>query len=205
MGTWTGARAALVTAAVCAGLATNGNAFADEPPIEFGTPGTVVISGAFRASYSKSTSDATQTMNESIGTNVNGDVFVAPGLSLGLSGLWSYGKASYAPAGQPASGYRGLVGGGALRVGYYVPLGARVGFWPVASAGLIHVSAHGDSVQGSEGSAKQLTLLAQFLFHVDRGWFLSVTPALVAYSTSSDGIGQLGAGPSVALGFGGYF
>jgi len=193
------ARMALTLAGVCVMIGTAESARADEGlATRFGTPGTVAMSGSLQGFYVKN-GDAT---TKGLGTTASVDVFVVPGLSLGVSGL-----AFYAKNGDVGGSARAVMEGGGLRVGYYVPLGERVGLWPMVSAEVEHLSiADGDGVQRGSSDTKQVRLLGNILFHVDRGWFLTVTPGLLTYSTSSGDIGILGsAGPSLAVGFGGYF
>jgi hypothetical protein len=212
----TRARAALATAVVCAVIATSNFAAAQETAAaqeedekEFGDPGVVVLGGALHASYSKATNDGHTNVSKGLGTAASADVFVARGLSFGLSGSFTTGRSSTELPGGTID-YTSYVGGGALRVGYYVPLGPRVGLWPMISAGVMHAEVHTDiaMVGPTDGNMKQLSVLANILFHVDHGWFLSVTPGMVAYSTSTNGVAMSALGgvgvPYVGLGFGGW-
>lgn len=205
-----GARAALGTLGVCAVMAITHPASADDRPAEggdgFGAAGTVVLGGDFRAGYSKTSAGDSEIVTSDLGVGVDLDVFVVPRLSVGLAGVLSRGKASSSTSGQDQGSSRWWTAGAAVRVGYYVPFTERVGFWPMVSAGATHVSLVGNGAEMLDGHVDQVKLLANLVFHVDRGWFLTITPGLVAYTTSNSGIGATNFGaPNIALGFGGYF
>ena len=201
-----GARLALGVLGVCAVITVTGTAAAEEfSAAEFGAPGTVAISGSLQGSYLKSDENGMAFTSTSLGAWTSVDVFAARRFSVGVAGSVSRWKASTTINGEDGGSSRSVMAGAALRLGYYVPLGERVGFWPMLSAGASHIDFRQNGSEQLDAHIEDVKLLANLVFHVDRGWYLTVTPGFVAYQRSNIP-GNVGLGaPNISIGFGGYF
>ena len=201
----TGAQAALVMTGVCASISATRIARADEVPIDMGKPSTVVLGGAFGANVRKADSiPGYEQSSTSVTTQVLGDVFVGRNVSLGLGIGGSYISTSYKSADTGDYSSHGSALNLALRLGYYVPISNRVGFWPAVSGDITFAKTNGPGIDGT-GTTKEISLLAQLVLHVDEHWFVRLSPGLVAYSTSSGLASNATGYPYLTGGFGGHF
>lgn len=203
-----GVRVLVAVGVSSATYATSGAAQADEGAKSFGDPGTVVMSGSFSGSYSHDQSEQRDMTTKAVSTSAMVDVFVVPNVSVGVSGSFGYGKSTYPDLAGQDRNNRFYSGSGALRVGYYLPLGERVGLWPVVSAAINRTNFLGDDGGELDVRGRSVSAIAQIVFHVAPHWFLRVAPGLVAYSTSKGVGGGPGIGasaPFLGVGFGGYW
>ncbi|GAC1518386.1 MAG: hypothetical protein NVS3B10_20320 [Polyangiales bacterium] len=99
--------------------------------------------------------------------------------------------------------YVGGVGGGGghllsvsptLRVGVYVPLSDRVGFWPYAFGGVTHMEPLEPTDTWFAGAS------ARFVLRFDEHWFLVAEPLQATYARATTEGGSAVAGPLGGLG-----
>ncbi len=100
-----------------------------------GDPGTISISGHVGVQDMRSTAPSESTFNRRLGANLFVDRFIAPNVSVGVGVGGSLFAASMKVNNLEGTS-RGSGLNGSLRLGYFVPLGARAGFWPVARVGV---------------------------------------------------------------------
>jgi hypothetical protein len=102
---------------------------------KLGDVGTISISGAVTAQNSKHSSTAGDAEATMIGGAAMIDRFFLPNVSVGVGVGGSYWFNGQQPgSNDPSVRAKGI--NGSLRLGYFIPLGERAAFWPVARVGV---------------------------------------------------------------------
>jgi hypothetical protein len=150
---------------------------------DLGERGAMSINGAFAIDITSTSSDAE---NDTSATEVlvspNGDLFVAPGVSLG-GGL----LVDYRSAGDFSSTAFGLQ----ARAGYYLPLGSA-GIWVMAGFDFLHGKSKFDSGLGTTESSTDtfaLDIFAPIVIHLAPNFFFGLGPTIkqdLVYSDDDD-------------------
>jgi len=156
---------------------------------KLGDPGTVAIGGQAGGGVSRDDAMGTmRTQQWGISGALIGDVFIAKNLSLGAVGAGTH----FFTRGVSSTGSTKTNGNAAMvaaRLGYYLPISERVGFWPVLQVGHEHQwssIAYSDGFDDTTGPAVSWTggLSAQILVHLSEHLYLRAVPGgLVARST----------------------
>jgi hypothetical protein len=153
--------------------------------LKLGDPGTTSISGSIGAQHHK-VSDTQQT---AFGASVLLDHFVASNVSLGIGVSGSSLRA------RPDPDVRSSAVMGSLRAGYFIPLGDRAAFWPVARVGF------GKQWQSdTSATALEAAIDVQLTYAISDHLYLRATPGgVAAHFRTADG----GNARSVSAGFNG--
>jgi len=204
-----GVSVAMVT--TTAALAGSGPMPIDEKPSIVGS-GSVALGGYASLSRDSVTRDSMKSSVFGVTVAPLLDVFVADRVSMGGGVALLSFRATNEDSGSRTDA-NVLVVRPTFRLGWYVPLGERVGFWPIAHVGYGYAHSRSTSTNGSEstsatseGRNTSIGLDAQIVFHVGDGWFVRAVPAAAYVSSGSAGgvgapIGLLG---GFLLGFGGF-
>jgi hypothetical protein len=165
--------------------------------LKLGDPGTTSISGSVGAQHHKQTEPTGQTTQTAIGTLALLDHFVAPNVSVGVGVGASMGGDT------PT---RRLAAMGSLRAGYFIPLGERAAFWPMARVGLGRQWIEGTAV----GSSVEAGVDVQLTYAISDHLYLRAIPGgVAAHFFKSDGASAraLSAGFNTIMffGIGGWF
>lgn len=187
-------------------------------PSTFGAAGTVAIGGQLGVSHHDvPTAGGGPLKATQVAVSPTVDLFVAKNVSVGLlaTGAWSSVRTDQ--AGAPRTD-RSRFFGSQVRLGLYVPIGERFGFWPVARAGYGRQSfSHegGDRLLFPGDPPVHRTFVAgvdaQLVLHVSEHLFLRFVPigASVAVTKRDGYPDQVSAGAGVngfaCLGVGGAF
>ncbi|HTA18499.1 MAG TPA: hypothetical protein VK989_04365 [Polyangia bacterium] len=110
------------------------------------------------------------------------DYFVIPNLSIG--GALGFSTTSFSPSGGGQSSTDTSIAILA-RVGYNIPMGPVVSFWPQLEIGYAHTS-DGVSGQTTSGHSVPLAINAPFLFHVAPHFFLGIGPTFETELSAKD-------------------
>ena len=136
-----------------------------------GDRGAKSINGAFTLDLSNRSDSESDVTTTSITVAPNGDLFVAPNVSLGGGILVGYSK-----TGDASTTIFGIEG----RFGYYLPLGS-IGLWMLVGAQYVHASSEIDvpiiGNLNSSGDALALKLFVPLVFNITPNFFLGLGPA----------------------------
>jgi hypothetical protein len=205
-------RRMVVVSSVCVVLAAATAALAEERPESGGVPfagaGQVALGGYGTVSRNSTSQDGATYTTTGVTVAPLADVFVLDRVSVGAGLTFGYMRSQSDANGTHADA-RTVLARPTLRLGWYLPLGEKVGFWPVVSLGYGYASSDGTSTTGSvttggssHAKSSAIGLDAQLVFHVADRWFVRAVPAAGYVSSGSGaGIGAVGASTGLLGGF----
>jgi hypothetical protein len=135
---------------------------------QLGEQGAKSINGAFQLALTSTSNSKGGDDQLEIRVAPNGDLFVAPSVSLG-GGI----VVDYLSQGDSSATAIGLQG----RVGYYLPL-ASLGLWPQAGLYYVHVKTDPAFGEGSSFDLVGLQLYVPIVVHLTSNFFFGFGPSL---------------------------